>query len=161
MNLTEFRARLQEHAGPVVVDFWAPWCGPCRSMAPMLEDLEISYTGRVDVWKIDVDVEREVASALGVRVIPTLVAFNGEREVTRIVGAASHHRLRSLFEQALTGVAVTRTMEPRDRATRVVAGAALALIAWRTGEAVLFAAAGLALLGASYDILFAPLRSRR
>lgn len=130
-------------------------------MAPALADLEIAYTGRVDVWKIDVDAEPEVAAALGVRVIPTLVAFHGEREVTRTVGAASRRRLRSLFEQAVTGVAVTRTMEPRDRATRAAAGAALAIIAWSTGEAVLFVAAGLALLAASYDILFAPLRSHR
>ena len=161
MTLAEFQARLREHAGPVVVDCWAPWCGPCRSMAPVLAEVEVAYIGRVDVWKIDVDTEPEVAAALGVRVIPTLIAFHGEREVTRMAGAASHRRLRSLFEQAVTGVAVERGMETRDRAMRAVAGAALALIAWRTGEAVLFAAAGLALLAASYDLLFAPLRSRR
>lgn len=130
-------------------------------MAPVLADLEIAYTGRVEVWKIDVDTEPEVATALGVRVIPTLVAFNGEREVTRTVGAASRRRLRSLFEQAVTGVAVTFTMEPRDRAMRAAAGAVLAIIAWRTGEAVLFVAAVLALVAASHDILFAPLRSHR
>ena len=161
MTEAEFRARLRDHAGPVVVDFWAPWCGPCRAMAPALAELEIAFTGRVEVWKIDVDSEAEVAAALGVRVIPTLVAFNGEQEVTRVVGAPARRRLRALFEQAVTGVAVVLGMEPRDRAMRAVAGLGLALIAWRTGEPVLFVAAGLLLLAASYDILFAPLRSRR
>ncbi len=93
--------RLRSHAGAVVVDVWAPWCMPCRVLTPVLDRVGEDYAGRVAVWKVNADEEPEVAIALGVRGIPTLIAFRDEQEVGRQVGLAPERILRELFETAV------------------------------------------------------------
>jgi thioredoxin 1 len=161
VNSAVFQTRLEEHGRPVIVDFWAPWCGPCRAMAPLLADLEREFEGRVDVWRVNVDTDAEAATAFSVRVIPTLLGVHGGREVTRMIGAPSRTRLRSLFEQAETGVAVAPRIARRDRALRTAAAAGLALVGWRTGATILYIAAALTMLAALHDVFLAPFRSRR
>jgi thioredoxin len=73
---------------PVLVDFWAAWCGPCRIIAPVVDELAREFTGRLRIAKLNVDDNPLVASRFGVRSIPTLIIFQGGREVDRIVGAA-------------------------------------------------------------------------
>jgi thioredoxin len=72
---------------PVLVDFWAAWCGPCRAVAPTVEELATEYTGKLKVVKVDVDENPEVSGRYGVQSIPTLLVFKGGEVVERMVGA--------------------------------------------------------------------------
>ena len=72
---------------PVLVDFWAVWCGPCRMIAPIVEELSTEYAGKVKVGKVDVDANPEISMNYGIRSIPTLLVFKGGKVVEQIVGA--------------------------------------------------------------------------
>ena len=87
VNEAEFDQQVLEATTPVVVDFWAPWCGPCRMVAPILEELAGEYEGRVTIAKVNTDENQSVAGRFGIRGIPTMIFFNGGQEVDRVVGA--------------------------------------------------------------------------
>ena len=86
---------------PVLVDFWAPWCGPCLSIAPTVEELAKEYSGRIKVGKMNVDENPQTPSIYGIRGIPTLILFKGGKAVNQIVGAVSKSRLRSMIEESI------------------------------------------------------------
>ena len=86
---------------PVLVDLWAPWCGPCRMVSPALESLARELAGRVKLVKVNVDEAPGLARRFGVRSIPTLVVVSGGRELARQVGAAPEGALRAWLEKAL------------------------------------------------------------
>lgn len=88
--------------GVVLVDFWAPWCGPCRLMGKTLEQVGPEYTGRLRIVKLNVDDHRSLAQRYGVRAIPTLVFFRSGKEVRRIQGALPASQLRQRIEGVLT-----------------------------------------------------------
>ena len=85
---------------PVVVDFWAPWCGPCRAVGPVLEELGKEYDGRVKVVKVNVDEQPDLAQAFSVRSIPTIVALHDGEIIDVQVGAGGRGHLEKLFETA-------------------------------------------------------------
>ena len=86
-DLAEFDALLRGSSLPVVVDFWAPWCGPCRMVGPELEKLAVSRKGRVVIAKVDTDALPELGSRYGVSSIPTIALFQGGLETRRVSGA--------------------------------------------------------------------------
>ncbi len=80
---------------PVLVDFWAPWCGPCKAIAPILEELARELSGKVVIGKINVDDEGDLAGTYGVRAIPTMLLFKGGQVVETIVGMQSRDALKA------------------------------------------------------------------
>ncbi len=86
---------------PVLVDFWAVWCGPCKAIAPTVEELAKQYRGKVKVAKMDVDEHQQVPQQYGIRSIPTLLLFKGGRVVDTIVGAVPRSKLEESLKKAI------------------------------------------------------------
>jgi thioredoxin 1 len=125
-----FVARLKIHPRPVVVDVWATWCNPCRAIEPDMRRLTQQYKDRVDVWKVNVDEEKDIARALGVHGIPTLIIFNNGRELGRMVGAQPLSVLGEMFEAALTGERIQPGLSQQDRLLRLITCMALLAVSW-------------------------------
>jgi thioredoxin 1 len=86
---------------PVLVDFWAPWCGPCRMIAPIVEDLAVKYAGRAVIAKVNTDENQDMAAHLGIMGIPTLILFQDGEEADRVVGFAPGHALEAKLKALL------------------------------------------------------------
>lgn len=94
-----FEAEVEKHDGVAVVDFWATWCGPCRMIAPMVEQLASEYEGKAKVLKLDVDANQRTAMKYNVRSIPTLLFFKGGQVVDTVIGAVPKQTLEGKFKQ--------------------------------------------------------------
>ncbi|VAW55223.1 Thioredoxin [hydrothermal vent metagenome] len=95
LNATNFQQHVNRNDVPVVVDFWAPWCGPCKSMAPAFEQVSAELSPEVRLAKLNTEEEQTIAGHLNIRSIPTMVLFKNGREVTRKMGAMSAADIRS------------------------------------------------------------------
>lgn len=98
-NDGNFNAEVLESATPVLVDFWAPWCGPCRQIAPLIDQLAQEYSGKVKIGKINIDDNPGITNEYGIQSIPTLILFRGGAVAERFVGMPP----RSKLTQALDG----------------------------------------------------------
>lgn len=101
VDQSNFQQRVIENSKPVLVDFYADWCGPCRAQAPILEALASEYADRVDIVKLDVDQGGEIAGQYNIRSIPTLILFKDGKPVNVQVGVNTANQLKTLIDQTL------------------------------------------------------------
>jgi thioredoxin 1 len=95
----DFEQEIEKHDGLAVVDFWATWCGPCRMIAPILDQLATDYSGQVKMTKLDVDANIKTATRFNVRSIPMLLFFKGGKVVDQIVGAVPRQAIEAKLKQ--------------------------------------------------------------
>ncbi|MCE2702125.1 MAG: thioredoxin [Anabaena sp. 49633_E8] len=103
INVTDssFKVEVLDSDVPVLVDFWAPWCGPCRMVAPVVEEIATQYEEKIKVVKVNTDENPEIASKYGIRSIPTLMIFKGGDKVDMVVGAVPKTTLANTLEKYL------------------------------------------------------------
>lgn len=93
-----FDNELKNATVPMMVDFWAPWCGPCKAVAPVLEDLAVEYGHRLIIAKVNVDEQQATAARFGIRSIPSMIIFKNGAEVSRIIGARPKSDLKASID---------------------------------------------------------------
>ena len=98
---TTFQSEVLQSGTPVIVDFWAAWCGPCKALTPKLEEMSSSYTGKVKFMKMDVDANHEVPSQFGIRGIPTLIVFKDGKMVDQLVGNQPKEVIEKLLSKVI------------------------------------------------------------
>ena len=153
MNSDEINTKLKQAKKPVILEFWAPWCAPCRAMKPVLEKVEKDYEGKVELWRINADESPELLNSLKVFGIPTLIAYNQTVELFRKTGSQNIENLSAIFEAASRGEKPIKIgLSAFDRLIRMSAGTILVVVGVINSIQWLPLAAGLIMLFSSvYD----------
>jgi thioredoxin 1 len=151
MDLTEFQQKISKIGKPVITDFWAPWCIPCRMTKPILEKLAIEYSSRVDFLPVNADESPELLQHYQVAGIPTVIAFRDGNLVERVIGAQGEARFRVLFESLSQGKKVKASTTPFSRVLSLIAGATMVVFGITSGYWFVAVAGGIVAFLGVYD----------
>ena len=151
MNLSEFQQKISTAGKPIVIDFWAPWCMPCKMTKPILEKLAREYSDKVEFMPIDADTSHDVLEHFQVIGIPTVLTLRGEKMVGRITGAQNESAYRAMFDALAHDREVKIPISSFDRMLRLGAGTLLVAIAYSTNNWVLAGVGGVIAFLGVYD----------
>lgn len=153
MKNLEFKRKIKTNRKPVVVDLWAPWCTPCKVMAPAFKEISQKYNGKVDVLKINVDESPEVMKELQVMSIPTVIGFSNGSEILRRSGMQTAGMLDFFFEATMKGEKpAILPPAPVVRIFRTIIGFGVIMLGWFTGKSILLIVlGGLIIFSGYYD----------
>jgi thioredoxin len=151
MNLTQFQQKVSAADKSIVVDFWAPWCMPCKMTKPILEKLAGEYDSKVEFLPIDADHSRDVLEHFKVIGIPTVLTIRNGEVVGRVTGAQNEAGYRAMFDALADGREVKVPMSAFDRMLRLGAGALLVMVGLSTGNWLVLGIGGVVAFLGVYD----------
>jgi thioredoxin len=153
MKKFEYQRRIKNNPRPIIVEMWAPWCAPCRAMAPAFKETSQKYLGKVDVLKINADESPEVMKELGVMSIPTMVGFANGNEILRRTGMQTQGMLDFFFEATYNQKKpAIMPPAPATRLIRTVLGVVIAALGWFLWQSLLLLVlGGLVIFSGYYD----------
>jgi thioredoxin 1 len=151
MNQSEFQQKVSKANRPVIVDFWASWCGPCMMTKPILEKLGREYAEKIEFMLVNADESREVLEQFKVFGIPTVITLRDGKEVGRVTGAQNEAGYRTMFEALSKGKEVKVPMTTFDRMLRLGAGAVFVIIGINTGNWLVAGIGGIIAFMGIYD----------
>ncbi len=151
MNLSEFQQKVSTADKPIVIDFWANWCMPCKMTKPILEKLAKEYDDKVEFMPIDADTSREVLEHFNVIGIPTVLTLRNGKVNSRVTGTQSEVNYRAMFEALAEGKEVKIPIAPFDRMLRLGAGMLLAAVGFSTGNWLVLGIGGIIAFLGIYD----------
>lgn len=151
MNLSEFQQKVSSANKPIIVDFWASWCVPCKVTKPILEKLGVEYGEKVEFLPIDADQSRDILEHFKVIGIPTVLTIRGGEVVGRVTGAQNEAGYRAMFEALAEGREVKIPMSAFDRMLRLGAGALLVMVGISTSNWLVLGIGGIIAFMGVYD----------
>ncbi|HMN12464.1 MAG TPA: thioredoxin domain-containing protein [Bellilinea sp.] len=152
MRLDELNRKIRASKKPVLVEFWAPWCGPCKTMAPFLEKVSGEYKDRVELIRVNVDESKEIAKEYSIMGISAMIGLRGGEKVFQKTGLVMEGQLREIFNGMAEGKDIDLGPTVLSRALRVIIAVGVALIALNQPNAIwLFLIAAIIFISAFYD----------